>query len=139
PLNVRTLERLDERSSGVVRKRVALKGALSGEQIRRDGDEAVSRELVGDAPDPSREAEDLINHHDDGRLCASLRVHDPGANAVTRPRPDHRPFAVPWRRSEALRHRRRVWRKARGLLQRYFAAHRRCGWRGSHLMIVIRW
>ena len=67
---------------------------LAGEQVGRDGDEAVGGELVGHPAHPGGEAEDLVHDDDDGRLGRALRIDHPGAHAVRRPRPDHGVLAV---------------------------------------------
>src|SRR5262245_51730067 len=42
--------------------------ANPGDEIRRDGDEALGGDLIGDAPNPAREAEDLMHDDNDRRL-----------------------------------------------------------------------
>ena len=51
--------------------------AFAGEQIGRDGDEALGGERVGDAAHPIGQAEDLVDDDDDGRLSPCARDRRP--------------------------------------------------------------
>src|ERR687885_762197 len=76
------VELADEATPLVDSDRVWVAGELARQEVRRDGDEAICRELVGNAANPAGEAEDLVDHDDDGGAVAPLRVHHPRAHAV---------------------------------------------------------
>ena len=57
-------------------------GAKAGEQVGRDDDEALRGELVGHLLSPVAEAEDLVDHEDDGGLLADLGIDDEGLHGA---------------------------------------------------------
>ena len=57
-------------------------GAEAGEQVGRDDDEALRGELVGHLLGPVAEAEDLVDHEDDGGLLADLGIDDEGLHGA---------------------------------------------------------
>ena len=76
--------------------------AVAGDQVRRDGDEALPGELIGDGPDPVGRLRRCWIKEDDTRPLLALRVDRPGAHR--RPARDFhvRPFAVTGRFLELL-------------------------------------
>ncbi len=73
--------------------------ALAREQVRRDGDEAVGGELVGDGADPVGESEDLVDDDHHRRLVLTLGIDDPGPQRPAG-RVDRDELTVPRRRVE---------------------------------------
>ena len=57
-------------------------GAGAGEQVGRDDDVALRGEFVGHLLGPVAEAEDLVDHDDDGRLLADLGIDDEGLHGA---------------------------------------------------------
>src|SRR5687768_1403946 len=83
PLYLIRIEPANEGARGIHGEAVGVKGAgMSGKEIWRDGNEAIGRELVGDATDPGAEPEDLVHDDDDGRIRAALGIDHPCADAV---------------------------------------------------------
>ncbi len=102
-LDVVGLEAANRRGRGGLRHRVlVLVSTFPVEEIRLNGDEAIGRQLVGDALHPLRLSIDLVNHDDHRRLARPLRVHHARFDAVGRSNFDHHPFGVPWRFRQAL-------------------------------------
>lgn len=57
-------------------------GADAGEEVGRDDDEALCGELVGHLFGPVAEAEDFVDHDDDGRFGADLGIDDEGLHGA---------------------------------------------------------
>jgi len=66
----------------------------AGEQVRRDGDESLGRQLVGDRSDPVGQPVDFVDDDHDRRLLLALGMDDPGVDVVAIDG-DVDPLAVP--------------------------------------------
>ena len=76
--------------------------AHAGEEVGCEGDEALLRELVGDAAHPVGQAEDLVDDDDDPRLLLLLGVDDPRHELPAVGELDVDPLPVPRRLREGL-------------------------------------
>src|SRR6185436_5071833 len=103
-LNPVRAERSDRISSDARNETVRPAGkVLHRQQIGRDGDETVRGELISDAPNPRRKSEYLMDDYYHRCLGASLRINDPGVQAVSIASADHPPLAMARRRGQTCR------------------------------------
>src|SRR5687768_2268467 len=98
------IEPTNERSSGVHREAVRRDRRLSGEIIRRNGDEAISGKLVRNTADPGAQPENLMDDDHDGCIGAAFRIDHPDPDTVTAFDRYHRPLGVAGRGCEPCSH-----------------------------------
>jgi hypothetical protein len=115
---------LGQRGKDTVR---SLRKILHRQEIGRDSDESIRRQLVGNTTYPGGESEDLVHHYYDWCLGASLGINHEGAQAVAIACANDDPLPVSRGSTQSGESTRGIGREALVVrLGRYCSGRRRC-------------